>query len=528
MEKDEIEILTSNVTVDFLKYELRNFKELDIDVAIQDIKKVWKHQQELNMIEQELNRYEPGEITSRTTEMHRNISRLEQNIRQMELLASIEQNKLQFHNIDSLEEACTKYNDIQATVESLDEDNFQSGYITQINELLPSILETKELALEEISALFKKSLAVIDGGLTVVIPHSVASEFFEASIGIRRIISAALEFNLNDCHFTQFCVDINNLVTRITKTENLWLIETEDYLKVIPDEVNADASSPTTRKIPTLNAIASVVNFLNKKLDDFSSLKVKLLNNIWTPTCQAIIDNYLQIRVPSDIGLVYEFQQEYTLIVEDFLQRISNETMQIENNRNANGVASHKIFEFPQCHVHLNTIELGKLIDVIITELEWSNDQLSLAQKFFNSAIESQKLIVGKVLENAEGLDCEDEKRYQRVKSTIHQLSQHFEDLNTIWKSNRLAEMLAIERIHNIFKEDAPYSMINHYTGPKYAHFLTLIQLLSWSMSNIMECWRLGALNEFKVKDLVHLIKALFSDSELRTRNIKEIEKSRG
>ncbi|KAJ3260645.1 Centromere/kinetochore protein zw10 [Boothiomyces macroporosus] len=674
MQKEEIEILTSNVTLDFLKYELRNFRDLDINTAIKDIENVWKHYQDMEMIEAELNKFEAGEIQRRIKEMKGNISRIEQQIRIEELVEAIENNQAQFIAVDLLADACNTHDRVKTAVEALYLQDIPAEQFARISEKFDSLSSTRKSALAELRVLFQKFLVFNGGDNEIVIPRQLESSFFKSWISFETLLTAVLEFDVNQDHFDSICKDIKDLIARITKTDSVLLFQEEDRLKLTLEKDIVELSSPKKGNISSLNAIASIINFMNKKLNNFPSFKLTLYNKVWNTTCQSIIDNYLQIFVPSDVDQVYDYQQQYTLVVEDFLQRISNdlytgellfdylsgclesvlneqtkhftetakelifsqyqEVKVLEKKRDSLPTGKAGIFNFPSCSVHSNVFELTSLIDLIVSQMESCSDQMllklasivknildrsraqfynilsleqssemlmlyhndcmylghkcqtwllskssklpselsivdltvkfrSLAQRFFGSAIDSQKVIIGRIVEKAEGLDCEDESRFRKVKTTISQVSQHFVDLHTVWKeiiprhvcliglgylvdhlselltneilllyditeveSNRLSEILAIEAIQSIFREDAPYSLINHYTGPKYAHYLTLIQLLAWSMSNIMECWRLGALNEFKVKDLVHLIKALFSDSELRAKNIKEIEKS--
>jgi hypothetical protein len=91
-------------------------------------------------------------------------------------------------------------------------------------------------------------------------------------------------------------------------------------------------------------------------------------------------------------------------------------------------------------------------------------------------------------------------------------------------ESNRLAELFDLNTYENMFM-DKNRTFILEYTGPSYSKFKTLLQILTWSFSTIMDHFRMGALVEFDISELTHLIKALFSDSPLRVRNLKEISK---
>jgi centromere/kinetochore protein ZW10 len=91
-------------------------------------------------------------------------------------------------------------------------------------------------------------------------------------------------------------------------------------------------------------------------------------------------------------------------------------------------------------------------------------------------------------------------------------------------ESKGLAQVLDIQKLENLFFFENR-SLIAHYSGSVYLKFKTLIQLLTWSFSSIMEHFRMGALSEFEIDDLIHLVKALFCDTQLRVKNLKEIER---
>jgi hypothetical protein len=58
---------------------------------------------------------------------------------------------------------------------------------------------------------------------------------------------------------------------------------------------------------------------------------------------------------------------------------------------------------------------------------------------------------------------------------------------------------------------------------PHYRVFYDTVALLNLSFKEIMEQFRQGQYKQFKRSQLVHLITALFQDSDLRRRNLEEI-----
>lgn len=85
-------------------------------------------------------------------------------------------------------------------------------------------------------------------------------------------------------------------------------------------------------------------------------------------------------------------------------------------------------------------------------------------------------------------------------------------------ESERLAEILNLKVIESLFNAEGR-CWIGHYSS-KYGHFGTLMQILTWSFASIMEHFSLGALIDFEVDQLIHLVKALFSDTPLRRKNL--------
>lgn len=89
-------------------------------------------------------------------------------------------------------------------------------------------------------------------------------------------------------------------------------------------------------------------------------------------------------------------------------------------------------------------------------------------------------------------------------------------------ESTRLAETLQFVQIDTLFISNSESLTPNYSTH--ISHFKTLLRLLTWSFSSIMEHFRMGALCGFENKEIVHLVKALFSDTPLREKNLAEIE----
>ncbi|KAI8896124.1 Centromere/kinetochore Zw10-domain-containing protein [Globomyces pollinis-pini] len=184
----------------------------------------------------------------------------------------------------------------------------------------------------------------------------------------------------------------------------------------------------------------------------------------------------------------------------------------------------------------------------------------SLANKIFHIAIDQQKRILLDIIEQADGFDVEKQERYEQVKKTFSQINYQMRHLHSVWmevlpthmcfialgrlvevivvqvieeinklddiseeESKRLNEILSLDTIGTLFISNDSFSMMTHYSGPFCQKYKTLIELLNWSFSSIMEHFRIGALTDFSIDELIHLINALFSDTPLREKNIKEL-----
>ncbi len=107
----------------------------------------------------------------------------------------------------------------------------------------------------------------------------------------------------------------------------------------------------------------------------------------------------------------------------------------------------------------------------------------------------------------------------QLITSVIERLTFEIYELDDITEleSHRLGELLNLEDLlENILDFNTSYCA-------GIGHFKTLLQLLTWSFASIMDHFRMGALMDFEIDTLCKLIRALFSDTPLRERNLKEI-----
>jgi centromere/kinetochore protein ZW10 len=113
----------------------------------------------------------------------------------------------------------------------------------------------------------------------------------------------------------------------------------------------------------------------------------------------------------------------------------------------------------------------------------------------------------------------------QLFQHILNRLEDEIFKLNDITEieSKRLYDLLNFNTTQSIFDYNE-HNYISHYCK-NYNRFKMLVQLLLWSFSDIMTHFRMGALTDFEVPQLVFLVKALFSDSELRKRNIIELER---
>ncbi|KAJ8095227.1 ribosome biogenesis protein ytm1 [Marasmius tenuissimus] len=91
-------------------------------------------------------------------------------------------------------------------------------------------------------------------------------------------------------------------------------------------------------------------------------------------------------------------------------------------------------------------------------------------------------------------------------------------------ESNRLSELCRIlHALEGLFVEDPEQpSFVVGYV-PSWLKFSYLSELLEASLADITYLFESGALVDFQVDELVRLVKALFSDTPLRTNTINRL-----
>ncbi len=71
------------------------------------------------------------------------------------------------------------------------------------------------------------------------------------------------------------------------------------------------------------------------------------------------------------------------------------------------------------------------------------------------------------------------------------------------------------------FKTRDPETILDYI--PSFRKFLLIVDILEMNMADIMSLFRQGRLSDFSSNELVNLIKALFADTPLRSKNLLEI-----
>ncbi|KAJ3034442.1 Centromere/kinetochore protein zw10 [Rhizophlyctis rosea] len=188
-----------------------------------------------------------------------------------------------------------------------------------------------------------------------------------------------------------------------------------------------------------------------------------------------------------------------------------------------------------------------------------------LGEGVFNAQLNKQKINLKECVENADGFDVQEQKRFDVVERAVKQIMHQLDLLVKIWKpvlpthvyfraigllindilltiineverlvdiaadeSKRLNELLT--RLHSCrdfyHLDNHPPSetdkLVRHYV-PCFNKFVELTEVLDLGFAEIMERFRAGRLKEFGGGELQRLVRALFADTPLRVRNLEEI-----
>ncbi|KAG0144181.1 hypothetical protein CROQUDRAFT_660349 [Cronartium quercuum f. sp. fusiforme G11] len=194
-----------------------------------------------------------------------------------------------------------------------------------------------------------------------------------------------------------------------------------------------------------------------------------------------------------------------------------------------------------------------------------SKDLKALAKKIRDDQLATQRAILMEYLDDAEGFTgTSDSQKYLRCERVCKQVIHTLEQVSHVWKpvmlpsvyfesignlienvlkrilneielQNDISEIeskqlnVLCKSLHNLSrlfirnnskeKEEEEESLIAKYV-PNWFKFCFLSELLEASMADIMWMYQEGLLLEFSINEIIGLIKSLFSDSELRAKNI--------
>ncbi|TPX40990.1 hypothetical protein SeLEV6574_g06302 [Synchytrium endobioticum] len=192
--------------------------------------------------------------------------------------------------------------------------------------------------------------------------------------------------------------------------------------------------------------------------------------------------------------------------------------------------------------------------------------------KIFNNMLQRQREGIVKILAAPEGFDVMDDDRYAEVESAVNEVVAILASLSLAWKdilpchvylkcmgflltsaqTRVTSEVLSLvdigdsesHRLHSLLsKLDAGNSLIKEFFThpsippqqsingvmdfyiPNGSRFVKLSNLLIVSFKDLMHFWRAGELREFRVNEMMKLVKALFADTPLRVKNLEEISR---
>ncbi|KAK9717450.1 ribosome biogenesis protein ytm1 [Basidiobolus ranarum] len=219
---------------------------------------------------------------------------------------------------------------------------------------------------------------------------------------------------------------------------------------------------------------------------------------------------------------------------------------------------------------HLQTLgyQFSKLVKnstnpSYITFVDMVPEFRNLGEKYFNIQLRSQRNSLIDTISSLGGFhDATLESKYHQIESTLNQIVYSLNQLSKIWKPV-LPSHLALKAIgllldtvvarciqeiqdlgdiseeesHHLYKlstiltacdQLVAYDGINVQDAlatyvPHWSKYHKQIELLELSFAEIMERFRTGQLDEFKPNELENLIRAIFADTALRTKNLEEI-----
>ncbi|ORY06958.1 Zw10-domain-containing protein [Basidiobolus meristosporus CBS 931.73] len=190
----------------------------------------------------------------------------------------------------------------------------------------------------------------------------------------------------------------------------------------------------------------------------------------------------------------------------------------------------------------------------------------SLGEKYFNIQLRTQSNSLIETINSLNGFhDATLENKYDLIESTMNQIVYSLNQLSKIWKPilpshlalksiGMLLDTVAvrciqeIQKLGDISEEESHHlyklstiltscDQLMNYDGaniqdvlaayvPHWSKYHKQIELLELSFAEIMERFRTGQLDEFKPSELENIIRAIFADTALRTKNLEEISRT--
>jgi centromere/kinetochore protein ZW10 len=181
------------------------------------------------------------------------------------------------------------------------------------------------------------------------------------------------------------------------------------------------------------------------------------------------------------------------------------------------------------------------------------------ALALYQTQMHFQKNSLKQILESVANLHIHNQHHLEAIERMLHQVAFHIRSVSQPWSSilsphmhkKALGELLSfcfdyfIKQIEDLgditekesrdlhqllskfkefsadFKTRDPEAILVYI--PSFRKFLLIVDILEMNMSDIMSLFRQGRLSDFSSKELVNLIKALFAETPLRSKNLLEI-----
>lgn len=212
---------------------------------------------------------------------------------------------------------------------------------------------------------------------------------------------------------------------------------------------------------------------------------------------------------------------------------------------------------FQKLILHNDLIYLSTKISNM-QSLGYAQKLLEKSKSLIHDLVASETDIVIRIIDKFGTISCDTPKRFNHLQNIVNQtVIPHFLQLHaTLTCTSSSTQLIVLGKVYSTFlalvskeivslpaigeqESQSLFDLLDFKTIDRlfldhldlyvdgYPKFKTLVQLLTWNLKDILECFRMGALCDFESSELIGLIQALFSATPLRNEVVDEINKTR-